>query len=388
MSKNEHKQAAKSRRAKHRRRIICFTLFFMLGILYFVTSFAILHHSIGIAPKTAPLHDIDAFTVQGKSTKDLLVYPKVQVNKESPIISNVKRIVHVPDEAKIVIILNQHRTCAQPQLIGRLSGTSLSKIKWDVEEITNESGDLLLTGHYSISKQGTYFIEIIVTMCQKLNMDDDVKNICLVNPAEHRITQEAATIRAVHLASTRERQDKSIIGFWFNTLTNANDSTATPLYTRYQPQDCRSYRNHVLKRCKDHIDTARFDPYQFEFTQQISIQDDLKGKSGRLCFVGASHSGVLTQFSRMSMKPLGIQSISVRHLDYRFAANLTQPAMLDAMENCDNVVIGMGQWDASSRNEGGPTPFQEYKRILLDAVPVFVKPLLDAGISVYFRNMQ
>ena len=116
--------------------------------------------------------------------------------------------------------------------------------------------------------------------------------------------------------------------------------------------------------------------------------DDLKGKSGRLCFVGASHSGILTQFSRMSMNSLGIQSINVRHLDYRFAANLTHSAMLDAKENCDKVVIGMGQWDASSRNEGGPTPFQEYKKILLKAVQVFVKPLLDGGIVVYFRNMQ
>ena len=380
MNKNEQKQTAKSRRNKHRIRITCFTLIFILGILYFMTSFAILHNSISDARR-------DAFSMQRISTKDLLVYPKIPVNKESPIISNVKRIVHVPGEAKIVIILNQHRTCTQPQLIGRLSGTSLSKIDWDVEEITNESGDLLLNGRYSVSKQGTYFIEIIVTMCQKLNMDDDVRNICLINPAQHRITQEAATIHAVHLASTRQR-GKSMIGFWFNTHTIANYSTATPLYTRYQPQDCRSYWNHVLKRCKDHIDTDRFDPYQFEFTQQFSIQDDLKGKSGRLCFVGASHSGILTQFSRMSMKPLGIQSINVRHLDYRFAANLTHSAMLDAKENCDKVVIGMGQWDASSRNEGGPTPFQEYKKILLKAVQVFVKPLLDGGIVVYFRNMQ
>ena len=44
---------------------------------------------------------------------------------------------------------------------------------------------------------GIYFIEIIVTMCQQLGMDDDVKYACLVAPEHHRLTDENVTIEVI-----------------------------------------------------------------------------------------------------------------------------------------------------------------------------------------------
>jgi hypothetical protein len=80
-------------------------------------------------------------------------------------------------------------------------------------------------------------------------------------------------------------------------------------------------------------------------------------------------------------------NITVLQKDYRYVANLTEDAMVDVKESCDKAVIGIGQWDAS-RYGGDPTSFVEFRRLLREAMRVFVMPLLDARVDVYFRNMQ
>jgi hypothetical protein len=91
----------------------------------------------------------------------------------------------------------------------------------------------------------------------------------------------------------------------------------------------------------------------------------------------------------MILNSMGFQSnITILQKDYRFVANLTEVAMHDVRRSCDEVVIGMGQWDASQYNGGGPTSFVEFRRLLSEAIRVFVLPLLNANIDVSFRNTQ
>ena len=315
----------------------------------------------------------------------------IPLNSKSQITADIQNITHIPNEARIIVHFNANRTCLQPQLIGRLSGKFLSKIQWTYDDYTTDVTRVIsAVGHYNIPSPDTYFIEIIITMCTQLDIVVDASNICLINPAHHRLTHDNATIDAFYFPKTEEEGDKTTpIGIWYhNTAILRNNNAITPMYTRYQPQNCRHVKTHMLDRCRHPMDTTRYMPYEFEFSKQFSLQEDLREKGGSLCFMGASHSGVLMQFSRRILKRSGIDhNINIFHLKYSYVANFTHSAMLDAKDNCNKVVIGVGQWDGS-RYGGAPTSFVEFRRLLNEAMSVVIKPLMNANVEVYFRNMQ
>ena len=68
-----------------------------------------------------------------------------------------------------------------------------------------------------------------------------------------------------------------------------------PLHTCYQPLGCME--NHTLDYCKEHADVSRYEPYKFRFDSEFSSFESLSGEKGTLCFAGASHAGVLRDFS-------------------------------------------------------------------------------------------
>jgi hypothetical protein len=105
--------------------------------------------------------------------------------------------------------------------------------------------------------------------------------------------------------------------------------------------------------------------------------------------VGASHSRVLARFAGGILTKQGIQNIDIWHTNTKYAANLTrlESELQKIQWHCPKVVIGIGQWDASHQGEG-PTSFLEFKRLMNEAMVVFVEPLRDAHIDVYFRNMH
>ncbi|KAL3769835.1 hypothetical protein ACHAWO_011325 [Cyclotella atomus] len=312
-----------------------------------------------------------------------LFHQSIPINRETPIAADVESIVHIADEAKILVYLHSNRTtCIEPQLIGRLSGYFLSKIKWSYQHVTNHN---VIVGRYTVPSPGNYFLEIIATMCQALDMDTDATNVCLIDPSQHRLTMDNATLDAA-LITTNNNNNAEGIGFWYNkneVTMDTTDATSSikPLFTRYQPQNCRG-DNAALDRCKIPTDVTRFDPYEFQFNSQFFLNDEyLKGKEGRLCFIGASHSRVLARFANQISN-----NIHVLQVDHRYVANLTQSEVGYASK-CGKVVIGMGQWDAGHHGMG-PTSFRELKKEMNRAMLEFVKPLLDANVSVYFRNMH
>jgi hypothetical protein len=349
------------------KRIAIFTIIFIL-----VTYTTNTHNTnINVAPTTTSL------TPSFEQAMGSLKHPNIEINKgEARISSDVGSISHVPKEAKIIVHFNQNRSCSSPQLVGRLSGLFLSDIKWSDSNFVGANGEIDVVGHYEVPSPGTYYIEIIATMCQQLDVDVDITNICVLDPANHRLTHANATIDAT---TTRQRE----IGFWYNNLRTSN--YITPLHIRYQPQDCRKGNEH-LKRCKGPMDLTRFDPYAFRFTESFSLKDQLDRNEGggirRVCFVGASHSRVLTRFAGSILA--GVNDVVALHQDVRFAANLTEMAVKDKnMLKCTKVVIGMGHWDLARG-----TPFAEYKRLMTGAMSSFVKTLLDDKVEVYFRSTQ
>eukprot|EP00804_Cyclotella_cryptica_P028087 CCRYP_016154-RB/>CCRYP_016154-RB protein AED:0.07 eAED:0.07 QI:134/1/1/1/0/0/2/374/330 len=272
-------------------------------------------------------------------TADEILHQKIETNKKSHIAADVKTIIHIPSEAKIVAHFHRNRSCSHPQLIGRLSGLFLSKVKWEDRNVVNTNGEYVVVGHYNVPSPGKYFIEVIVTMCTQLDMDVNVTNICMVDPANHRITHLNATVDT-------EIESANEIGVWFSKMKNYN---STPLYTRYQPPGCLN--DPRLASCTGPSDVTRFDPYEFKFLRSFSLKEQLYGKAGRACFVGASHSRVLTQHSNSIIKKLGINNFTAYHQDLRFAASLTQVAAEEMANRCTRVVVGMGQWDRLAESE-------------------------------------
>jgi hypothetical protein len=349
------------------KRIAFFTIIFISVTLYTYNDMK----SMNVVPATTSF-----IPNYEQASGSLLLQPNIEINndREARIISDVGAIIHVPTEAKIIVHFKQNRSCSNPQLLGRLSGLFLSDIKWSESNFVGANGELDVVGHYEVPSPGTYYIEIIATMCQQLDVDVDATNICVLDPAHHRLTHANATIDAT---TARKRE----IGFWFNNLRTS--TSTTPLYIRYQPPDCRNGNEH-LERCKWPMDLTRFDPYEFRFTESFSLKEQLdKHKGGglrRVCFVGASHSRVLTRFADSILA--GVNNRAAFHQDVRFAAGLTEMAAKNMLK-CNKVVVGMGHWDLSA-----PTPFAEYKRLMTEAMSSFVKTLLDAKIEVYFRNTQ
>lgn len=325
--------------------------------------------------KEVGLGDLSPSTIDSvvhNSKPDPVVLHVIPINNETNVsIPNVHSILHNPEEASIIVNFNNNRTCIQPQLIGRLSGMSLALIEWDYDNKQSQNYSVLV-GYYNVPSRGPYFIEIIVTMCQKLTIDTDIKEVCLVDPKHHRLTHKNATLNA-----TTIRKKGADIGVWYNMDHIRNNSSTVPLHTRYQPLGCME--NPVLDFCKKHTEVARYEPYEFLFHSQMSSSSGLGGEKRTLCFVGASHAAVLRDYSlEMGADALHMELLLVREYNHTEAARAS---------NCDKIVIGIGQWDLGFP-QGYPTSFNEFKRELNRTMVEFVNPLREANKSVYFRNLQ
>jgi hypothetical protein len=359
----------------------------------------------------------------------------IDVNSNSILSQDVHRILHFPHESKIAIYLNKQRNCARPQLIGRLSGMALTIVTWekgyystsvpppagnenevqsggnndaDVNNNTeyNDSGTSpswdVLIGHYTAPQQGRYFIEIIATMCEELQYDTDFAGICLVDPTQHRMTRDDAFIdvisapslllQSTHLSSNHLTSD--VIGFWWHD--EESFTAPQPLFSRYQPQNCRREPEIYTPRCQMATDLSRFEHYRFKFlTPQYHdehLRSFLEGKTDKICIVGASHARVLrAHISSLLTNNLAVTSVyaeprGFNHTRYAHDFDEGRISLIIAWK-CTKVIIGTGQWDAGG-NRGHPSLFPEYERILNTTIPLMLKRFEDANIQVYYRSTQ
>lgn len=118
------------------------------------------------------------------------------------------RIVHDPSQRHIYIYFisklekyqdnnnsSSSRYCKQPQLVGRLSGTSVLKLSW-TKKLRKESSFRgeeeieVLTGTYRVPQAGKYFLEIIVNYCEELSFESFNGKVCIEDPDSNRLTDE------------------------------------------------------------------------------------------------------------------------------------------------------------------------------------------------------
>ncbi len=316
------------------------------------------------------------------------------INPDTTVASDIISIAHRRNEAKIIVTFKKFRKCNHPQLIGRLSGRSLSKLTW--EEVEENDDSTILVGYYDVPRAGKYFIEIIVTMCEKLKYDTDFSSICLEEPSRHRLTEKSALIQAVHLKGRLRHlhQDRfsDHIGAWYEL-----GRLSRPLYTRYQPQGCRSETELLSLRCEEATEMRRFYPFAFNFLKPISLSKRSIGKHGTtVCFVGCSHAIELTVKSHAILREELIEDIHVeRSIFAPFASDINEGIVQTILEKkCSKVVVGTGQWDAGNpgawgRNaESKPTLFPEYEEALEKAMSIMSERLNNTNIDIYFRSTQ
>jgi len=258
--------------------------------------------------------------------------------KNSTIGAEVLSISHDPLEATITIKFMTDRRCLKPVLKGRLAGPFLSIITFDDWKSSDE-----LLGRYNVPSKGHYFIEIISLLCNDVQLDGELKGICLENPIHHRITSEHSFII---ITKVQEKYDEIVgVGSW--SYTPRNNQTQVPLYTRYQPPNCRGI-NLSKPRCTIATNLTRFEPYSFSWNEKtrkvLSSLRAVDGRGTKMCFIGWSHTRVLIE--NLKMKHLGIHSWQKAHfvsdVNEKFISNLFA-------QNCTKIILGLGQWDLDRR---------------------------------------
>jgi hypothetical protein len=380
------------------------------------------------------------------------------------------------------------RQCFNPIVRGRLSGPSLAIIEWtdhiseyeyDQQNHANNTAASpstrthtrtmteKITGQYQVPQTGTYYIEIIGIVCNhKFHIKEHnfMTDTCLINPSHHRLTAIGASINVTeeavstsasnsisnNLASTsnhfntsilnttleRSRQgSRGTLGYWkrrnemstlISTGTNGtHDYDYDPLYTRYQPPQCRR-RNAALPHCKDATDLKRFEPYTFVFNNDIqsfidksfelhsnsssaqdqqqqplelsssSLSSSISSKK-TICAVGQSHSrGIIGSMTKIltdiynNTLNIGTRVISVKYPNelHNITSVNDQIANTDkTIENCTHIVVGLGQWSAGWP-EYSPTLFDQYESEMEEAMNVLLKAREEIGFQLFFRSMQ
>jgi hypothetical protein len=204
---------------------------------------------------------------------------------------------------------SSRKPCLRPYLVGRLSGPTVGIVSpWIY--LPKGNGSMVIEGNYEVPVSGTYFLEIIVILCNNYNEEilrqaqnvttpgtdwtndaafqGEMKHVlenCVEHPERHRLTARNVSIQVTQETSRSkvasdsndpllepEKQASSVerlSGFWeWNTSSNQR---MEPLYTRYQPLPCTD-----LPECLEPEATLeRFSPYRFVWTTNVNLTEEM-----------------------------------------------------------------------------------------------------------------
>lgn len=312
----------------------------------------------------------------------------LEINPNYQYAVEIESILHYPERSVIVINLNKTRECARPQLIGRMLGSMVTTLVWEKtpdQQYMNASQSDKIIGNYHAPVPGKYFLEIIATTCIDIQFSTNVKDVCLVEPSQHRLTHDGLFINVPPLPM--QKNEGMVIGHWYDATGNA---THVPLYTRLQPQNCRG-ESDGLDRCRKATDLARFDPYLFKFSNRVDLNMLLEGESGKVCFVGASHSQMLVKHSQDVVALLNESirtNIQFENAYIQYISHLTEGYIISKIisMNCTKIIVGICQWDLGFP-QGFPTSFLDYEEGLNLSLYLMMR-IFPPHVHVFYRNCQ
>jgi hypothetical protein len=329
-----------------------------------------------VALKEVPMYDATRTRAIPRTTR-------IGINPNSTIAAYVLGIWHDPQQASIIVRTNTTGRCPNPVLRGRLSGPALIIIEWERKDKTT------LVGKYHVPKLGTYFVEIIVLLCHEWKEETDFRAICLEEPLQHRVSQFNASITATRLGNWNSSDDTVTdlhlhslnSPYWLSTQ-NITSSSYKPLYTRFQPQNCRVEDERSSDRCSAPADLGRFDSYDLKWQEddlRVKLREEAsRGNGSKLCLVGWSHTRVLMEsFQRIVPDISWGKAKYPRDVTHSFVQKLMNDT------GCNKLVIGLGQWPASGRS---PLLFREYEKELRDMLHSIAD--IPGPVSIFLRSIH
>ena len=143
------------------------------------------------------------------------------------------------------------------------------------------------------------------------------------------------------------------------------------------------------------MNLSRFEPYEFKFsTEQISLQNVVKGKAGKVCIIGTSHSRKLAQLLMQTIarsRDTNLTATMDGESNYfKFVQDdhfTTEKIQMRIDLNCTKVILGTGQWDAGFPRRH-PTSFNDYENQLGNALERMNNMFRQANIDFYVRETQ
>jgi len=392
-------------------------------------------------------------------------------NDNNSLALEVESIHHIPDQRQVIVNLQQIK-CRDPILFGRLSGAYVTLIDWEAKTTSTTTIDTtlhdaehdddddddddddtnhahnqttaaistMLVGTYSLPSPGKYFIEVIGLFCNGPQWNATFQNDCMEDPTTHRLTEDTAFIDVVNVTDGTGDVDANADGnsgldidghhgYWkrFDNYSNndnnsdKNETTTTPLLTRYQPQQCRTEEDLQSDRCQVAMSLEQFAPYEFistnDNTSESRIQSQLtklqgegdgdndndndgKGKSKSpmlLCFIGLSHAREMSREVNLWLSKWNATSIVQSiNIDAQFP-RLVNPNTIQS-KGCNASIIATGQWSAGRKPPGGryrglpPTTFDDYQTEVRDMILRLTAPeselKLDDSHKIYLRSIH
>lgn len=330
----------------------------------------------------------------------------LSVNPDSILASDIVRVWHEPAHRKVHFLISDSASvCPWPVLRIRLSGASLAILvpcdSPDVRQLSFTYGDL---------DPGVYFLETVMIMCNKydsLNVTEclpDIDGDKITRPYSFMVREEGTTLNFPR---------------WVNTLPR---HAQQPLKTREQSVHCNEIRIHLgvisgetflLKggellanqfghtvlgdpnpvdqcACIEEADTSRFDPYVLkngaEYTNPMASFFSRRDKSEglyTLCMVGDSHTSYIEKQMQSLVAPDFIDKLEVQRRVATFPEQIFPGS--GHFEDCNMIVVGLGQWPASFKAEPYAYDRNKYKKTMAvvfahlhqlkksKRLPVFVK---------------
>lgn len=343
----------------------------------------------------------------------------ININANSTLADSIEQILHYPNNSTFEIHLKALRRCETPLLKGRISGPSLSMIKW-MNQIETDAGSInanVLVGSYDqdlLPISGKYFVEIIGVACSDLKFESKIRQVasCVENPEHHRITSDDASIN-VHLAVSAlapvpvaaAQSDNHVMGRWLNTKLAGHlrgdeilESEALsrlpiePIFTRYQAQNCRSADEKKTPRCSVPADLTRFNAYEFQWLNATHTGLDKKyllnsAKEFKVCIAGFSHSRHITKHIANGGYERDNKNLRVYWAKAGYPSQISDDYSRAEFvnNNCTQIILGLGQWPG---HEG--MDFTEFNHTMKLAIDNIVKSFTDIEqtIEVFMRSIH
>jgi hypothetical protein len=233
------------------------------------------------------------------------------LNQNSTMFTDLVGIYHNAESSSIRVIIEDkwtssddtvpsRKACLRPYLIGRLSGPAIGMISpW--AHLETHVNSTIIEGYYEVPTPGTYFVEIIVILCntydeeklrqasnvttpgdwtQDAAMQREMQHVvdhCVENPEHHCLTAHNLSIQVTQSSAARNPAESDNKGLPPNRLGGywewnaSSDQPMEPLYTRYEDLSCIGVPDCTAPAAN----TTRYTPYQFVWTSNVNLTEQL-----------------------------------------------------------------------------------------------------------------